>query len=158
VGTPSVDGRSALNRRSYVVQHGQLTLAHLLCAEAHEPALLGRVGSRLRRSEQPSGERRGLLRCGLRGHDSPNGAQLVENLRTDCFSGVGLEALQGVVSASNGSRLGGLVADLRAAIDSFAVSNGPPGSARVIARPATNGARAMRDHSSSEKSLFVVMA
>ena len=34
---------------------------------------------------------------------------------------------------------------------------GPPGSASEIASPATNGARTIRAHSSSEKSLFVVI-
>src|SRR4051794_32379444 len=33
---------------------------------------------------------------------------------------------------------------------------GPPGSASVIARPATNGARTTRGHSASLKSLLVV--
>ena len=41
---------------------------------------------------------------------------------------------------------------------SFVASIGPPGSASEIAMPATNGARTTRDHSSSVKSLFVVMA
>jgi hypothetical protein len=43
------------------------------------------------------------------------------------------------------------------AIDSLAISIGPPGSANEIAIPATNGARRTRTHSSSVKSLFVVM-
>src|SRR3954447_12095198 len=42
------------------------------------------------------------------------------------------------------------------AIVSLAASIGPPGSANEIARPATNGARTTRVHSSSGKSLFVV--
>jgi hypothetical protein len=50
------------------------------------------------------------------------------------------------------------VADLTVAIDSFAASIGPPGSAREMARPATNGARTIRLHSSTEKSLLVVTA
>src|ERR671918_897595 len=61
-------------------------------------------------------------------------------------------------SATNCSRLAGFVAALSVAIVSFAVSMGPPGSAREIARPATNGARTIRSQSSSEKSLLVVTA
>src|SRR5215211_7632335 len=60
-------------------------------------------------------------------------------------------------SASSCSRVGGLVADFKDAADSLASSIGPPGSAREIAIPATNGARRTRIHSSSVKSLFVVM-
>src|SRR6187401_3463097 len=61
-------------------------------------------------------------------------------------------------SVTSSSRLEGFVADLTVAIDSFAASIGPLGSAREMARPATNGARTIRLHSSSEKSLLVVMA
>src|SRR5215213_11711593 len=61
------------------------------------------------------------------------------------------------ISASSCSRVGGLVADFKDAEDSLASSIGPPGSAREIAIPATNGARRIRIHSSSVKSLFVVM-
>src|SRR5215212_8867042 len=61
------------------------------------------------------------------------------------------------ISASSCSRVGGLVADFKDAEDSLASSIGPPGSAREIAIPATNGARRTRIHSSSVKSLFVVM-
>jgi hypothetical protein len=52
------------------------------------------------------------------------------------------------------SRLEGFVADFTVAIDSFAASIGPLGSAREMARPATKGARTIRLHSSSEKSLW----
>src|SRR5687768_5838627 len=61
------------------------------------------------------------------------------------------------ISAINCSRLGGFVADFTVPIDSLASSIGPPGSAMEIASPATNGARRTRAHSSSVKSLFVVM-
>jgi hypothetical protein len=61
-------------------------------------------------------------------------------------------------SVTSCSRLEGFVADLTVAIDSFAASIGPLGSAREMARPATNGARTIRLHSSSEKSLLVVTA
>jgi hypothetical protein len=60
------------------------------------------------------------------------------------------------ISVSSCSRLGGLVADLIVAIDSFVTSMGPPGSAREIAIPATNGARRTLIHSSSVKSLLAV--
>ena len=59
-------------------------------------------------------------------------------------------------SASSCSRLGGLVAVFSVAIVSLVASIGPPGSASEIAIPATNGARTIRRHSSSVKSLFVV--
>jgi hypothetical protein len=61
------------------------------------------------------------------------------------------------ISASNCSRLGGFVADFNDADVSLVSSMGPPGSAMEIAIPATNGARRTRTHSSSVKSLFVVM-
>src|SRR4051794_13966816 len=61
-------------------------------------------------------------------------------------------------SAPSCSRRDGLVADLIIAIASLAASIGPPGSASAIASPATNGARTIRVHSSSEKSFLVVMA
>ena len=60
------------------------------------------------------------------------------------------------ISASSCSRLGGFVADFSDALVSLASSIGPPGSAREIAIPATNGARRTRTHSSSVKSLLVV--
>src|SRR5215211_2090505 len=44
------------------------------------------------------------------------------------------------ISVSSCSRVGGLVADFKDAADSLASSIGPPGSAREIAIPATNGA------------------
>ena len=44
-----------------------------------------------------------------------------------------------------------------AALDSLSASIGPPGSASVIAIPATRGARPSRAHSSSVKSALVVM-
>ena len=58
-------GGSATHRRSHLVQHGLLTLAHLLCPEPHEPALLGRVGGGLRRFEQPAAEGCNLLGVAL---------------------------------------------------------------------------------------------
>ena len=48
------------------------------------------------------------------------------------------------------------MACFRVAIVSLVASIGPPGSASEIAIPATNGARTIRRHSSSVKSLFVV--
>src|SRR5215218_7958911 len=86
-----------------------------------------------------------------------------------CVALVGLKPLSGfwlcwviawtskAISASSCSRVGGLVADFKDAADSLASSIGPPGSAREIAIPATRGARRTRTHSSSVKSLFVVM-
>src|SRR6478735_5228221 len=65
--------------------------------------------------------------------------------------------MSSATSLSSCSRDGGFVADLIEAIDSLAASIGPPGSASVIAMPATNGARTTRTHSSSEKSALVVM-
>src|ERR1700761_8716204 len=59
-------------------------------------------------------------------------------------------------SVSSCSRLGGFVALRSVAMVSFVASIGPPGSASEIAMPATNGARTIRAHSSSVKSLFVV--
>ena len=50
------------------------------------------------------------------------------------------------------------MADLIVAIDSFAASMGPPGSASEIAIPATIGARTIRAHSSSVKSSLIVKA
>src|SRR3954452_15310518 len=64
--------------------------------------------------------------------------------------------MSSATSATSCSRLDGFVADLIVAIDSFAASMGPPGSASAMARPATNGARTIRVHSSSEKSFLVV--
>src|SRR4051794_21942727 len=61
------------------------------------------------------------------------------------------------ISVNSCSRVGGFVAALMEAIDSLAASIGPPGSASVIAIPATKGARTTRTQSSSEKSAFVVM-
>src|SRR5688500_3087540 len=60
-------------------------------------------------------------------------------------------------SVSSCSRLGGVWALFNAAMVSFVASMGPPGSASEIAIPATKGARTTRDHSSSVKSLFVVI-
>ena len=48
------------------------------------------------------------------------------------------------------------MAVLISAMDSLALSIGPPGSASEIASPATNGARTTRVHSSSGKSCLVV--
>ena len=63
---------------------------------------------------------------------------------------------RGPPSVTSCSRLEGFVADFTVAIDSFAASIGPLGSAREMARPATNGARTIRRHCSSEKSFLVV--
>src|SRR3954447_9304565 len=61
-------------------------------------------------------------------------------------------------SARSCSWLAGFVALSRVAMVSLVVSPAPPGSAKDTAIPATNGARTMRAHSSSVKSLFVVTA
>src|SRR6476619_1737410 len=60
------------------------------------------------------------------------------------------------ISLRSCSRLGGLVADRTVAIVSRPISNGPPGSAREMAIPATNGARRILIHSSSGNASFVV--
>ena len=57
-----------------------LTLAHLLGPDAHEAALLGRVGCCLCRLDDPAGERGSLLRIGLGPHELLHLAQLVEHL------------------------------------------------------------------------------
>ena len=64
--------------------------------------------------------------------------------------------MSSATSESSCSRDGGFVAFFSVAIDSLAVSIGPPGSASEMARPATSGARRTRVHSSSVKSVFVV--
>jgi hypothetical protein len=60
-------------------------------------------------------------------------------------------------AASNSSWLGGTVAARSVAIPSFKTSIGPPGSAIVIAIPATIGARRTRSHSSSVNDALDVM-
>jgi hypothetical protein len=60
-----------------------------------------------------------------------------------------IEAISWETATSSSSRVGGVVAALRVAIVSFAISIGPPGSAIEMASPATNGARRSRIHSSS---------
>src|SRR5262245_16934070 len=67
-----------------------------------------------------------------------------------------MDWMSSATSATSCSRLGGLVADLIVARDSFVTSMGPPGSAREIAMPATKGARRTLAHSSSVKSLLAV--
>ena len=47
--------------RPDLVQHGFLAVTDLLCAEAHETALLGGLGSCLRSSDQPPPERRSFV-------------------------------------------------------------------------------------------------
>jgi hypothetical protein len=60
-------------------------------------------------------------------------------------------------AASSSCWLGGTVAARSVAIPSLEISIGPPGSAIVIAKPATIGARRTRSHSSSVKDAFDVI-
>ena len=85
--------------------------------------------------------------CAAGGAVSLDGIVALLDLCLDVEGDLGLTAAPG---------LGGFVAALIDAIDSLAASIGPPGSASVMAIPATNGALTTRTQSSSGKSAFVV--
>src|SRR3954453_288110 len=66
------------------VEHGLLAVADLLGTEAHEPAVLGRVGGGLGGGgggrQEPTSESRGLLRCGACGDQGLHCLELVDDL------------------------------------------------------------------------------
>src|SRR6266540_1946184 len=79
-------------------------------------------------------------------------------MKPPSFAASAAACTSNATDVSSSSWLGGSVADRRDAIVSLVSSIGPPGSAIEIAKPATNGARRIRIHSSSVKSFLDVMA
>jgi hypothetical protein len=155
---------------SELIQHRLLAFADLHGAEAHEPAFLRGVRRRLSGHDEPTTERFGLFRCRLLGDDRVHGTEFVEDLGAGVRRALGRLKLRAgfcfcwimtwmsrATAASNSCWLGGTVAARSVAIPSFEISIGPPGSAIVIAIPATIGARRTRSHSSSVKDAFDVM-
>ena len=153
---------------SELIQHDLLAFADLDRAEAHESAFLRSVGSRLRRHDEPTAEGLGFIRCCLLGDDPGDSTKFVEDLGAGRCCARWLEVLRRVlllihhrldVEGHRGEQLflaGGTVGR-SVAIISFEISIGPPGSAIVIAIPATKGARSTRCHSSSVNDAFDVM-
>src|SRR4029453_2210838 len=71
---------SGADRGTQLVQHSLLPFADLHRTEAHEPALLGGVGSGLRSRKEPLLECRCFLGGRLGGHDLTHCSQLVQDL------------------------------------------------------------------------------
>ena len=151
-------------------KHGLLAVADLLCAEPHETAFLSGIGRCPRSGDQPLPERCCFVGLRLGGDQCLHGAQFLKHLHPPaggssaagryplsglCFCCVSGLNLKGHLGQQLLPRLGGFVELLSVATVSFVASMGPPGSASASV-PATNGARTIRDHSFSLKSLFVV--
>ena len=109
----------------------------------------------------PTAKRLGLFGCCLLGDDRVDGTQFLEDLTASGSCTRRLEVPRRVPflldhgldieghRSEQSSWLGGTVAARSVAIISFEISIGPPGSAIVMAIPATIGARSTRSHSSS---------
>src|SRR3954454_3180936 len=80
------------------VEHGLLAVADLLGTEAHEPAVLGRVGGGLGGREEPTSESRGLLRCGACGDQGLHCLEFVDDLVSRRSGAAGLVTLERVVA------------------------------------------------------------
>src|SRR4051812_9035823 len=82
-----------------LLQHGLLALADLDGPEAHEPALLGRLGSGLRGGEQPGAVRAVLLGGRPRPDELTGRLELGQHLCTGSGALLDLEVLQRVLPA-----------------------------------------------------------
>jgi hypothetical protein len=141
-----VGGSGHLERGVDLVQHALLAGAHLLAARAQEAALLGGVGGRLGRGQQPAAERLGLLGVAL----ADTSSLTPRSSSSTCWPPRGLKSPSGfclcwvmawrsrATEASSSSWLGAGW-PTGGWPWSLASSIGPPGSASEMATPATRG-------------------
>ena len=160
-------GAAHSQRRAELCEHVLFALAHALGVEAHEPTLLRSVGGVLRALHDPRAERLCLLGARLRAGDLV-GADISSTISLPARAPRGLKSPTGFLRCSASprtSRASAPVRSSRCSLDervtnvttaeaSFRTSIGPPGSASVIAMPATIGERTRVAHSSSLKWAF----